>query len=135
MRQRYFSPDNLTHSQEYSLTSESKPEKRLRSNGSVTTMTSHALSNTFDEDSDTIGHYKIDLKRSIGSGYSSKVYKGVSLKDSQEVAVKILNIKKFSASSLQMLEGEINILRRMNHPNILKCYDVYKTPNQCYIVT
>jgi serine/threonine protein kinase len=23
----------------------------------------------------------------------------------------------------------------MNHPNILKCFDVYKTASQCYIVT
>lgn len=34
-----------------------------------------------------------------------------------------------------MLEAEIKILQRMNHPNIMKCYDVYKTTNQCYIVT
>lgn len=57
------------------------------------------------------------------------------MRDSQQVAVKILNIKKFSPSSLQMLEAEIRILRRMNHPNILKVFDVFKTSSQCYIVT
>ncbi len=34
-----------------------------------------------------------------------------------------------------MLSNEILILKSLNHPNVLKCFDVYKTASQCFIVT
>lgn len=34
-----------------------------------------------------------------------------------------------------MLESEIQILRTLDHPNVIKCYDIYKTHSHCYIVT
>jgi serine/threonine-protein kinase ULK/ATG1 len=34
-----------------------------------------------------------------------------------------------------MLEGEIDALRKLNHVNILKCFDIYSTKNNCYIIT
>lgn len=34
-----------------------------------------------------------------------------------------------------MLSNEIKILKTLNHPNVIKCYDVFKTETQCFIVT
>ena len=34
-----------------------------------------------------------------------------------------------------MLEGEIDALKKLNHTNIMKCYDIYNTVNNCYIIT
>lgn len=52
-----------------------------------------------------------------------------------QCAIKIINIKKYSDSSIKMLENETKILRALNHPNIIKCLDVYKTNNYYYIIT
>lgn len=34
-----------------------------------------------------------------------------------------------------LLHSEIEILKRLWHPNILKCYEVFFSANHCYIVT
>jgi len=48
----------------------------------------------------------------------------------------VIDIKAFKDRiGKQMLEGEIDALRKLNHVNILKCYDVYSTVNNCYIIT
>jgi serine/threonine protein kinase len=36
---------------------------------------------------------------------------------------------------MRLLESEIRILRLLDHPHIIKCLDVYKTPSQFYIIT
>lgn len=36
---------------------------------------------------------------------------------------------------MEMLNNEIEILQSLSHPNIIRCYDVYKTAAKCYIVT
>lgn len=35
----------------------------------------------------------------------------------------------------EMLECEIEALKTLKHPNILRCFDVFTTVNNCYIVT
>lgn len=62
------------------------------------------------------------------------MYKGVG-KDKLEVAVKVIDMRKFSSSGLEMLENEIEILKQLNHPNIIKLYYVYKTQTHTYLVT
>ena len=135
MRQRYFSSDPLPLSNNSLQFGHLKQDKKLRSNGSVTKIITNSVAQIFDEEPDTIGNYKIDKTKQIGSGYSSKVYKATSKSDSQEYAVKVISMKKMSASSLQMLDFQIKILKKLNHPNIIKCYDVYKSSTHCYIVT
>ena len=44
-------------------------------------------------------------------------------------------MKKFSASGLEMLENEIEILKALNHPNIIRLYYVHKTQTHTYLVT
>ena len=34
-----------------------------------------------------------------------------------------------------MLDCEIEALRTIKHNNVLKCYDVFTTANNCYIIT
>lgn len=52
------------------------------------------------------------------------------------MAIKVIDIRSFKDKiGKQMLEGEIDALRKLNHVNILKCYDVYSTVNNCYIIT
>jgi serine/threonine protein kinase len=34
-----------------------------------------------------------------------------------------------------MLDNEIEILKTLDHPNVIKCFEVYKTPTHCFIIT
>ena len=36
---------------------------------------------------------------------------------------------------MEMLANEIKILKTLDHPNVLRCYDIYQIANRCYIVT
>jgi len=54
-------------------------------------------------------------------------------------AVKVISKSKFSRASdrklhFAELRNEIDVMRRMDHPNIIKLYDVYETANELYIV-
>lgn len=35
----------------------------------------------------------------------------------------------------ELLQSEINIIKSLNHANVLKCENVYTTHNNCYIIT
>jgi serine/threonine-protein kinase ULK/ATG1 len=83
-----------------------------------------------------IEDYSYGLSDVIGKGYSSLVFKGINEKTREIVAIKVIDVKAFKDRiGKQMLEGEIEALRKLNHVNILKCYDVYSTVNNCYIIT
>ena len=34
-----------------------------------------------------------------------------------------------------MLEGEVDALKKLSHINIIKCFDIYSTVNNYYIIT
>lgn len=34
-----------------------------------------------------------------------------------------------------MLDNEITILKKLDHPNIIKCYEIVKTHYHCYFIT
>jgi serine/threonine protein kinase len=44
-------------------------------------------------------------------------------------------MKRFSASGLEMLDNEIEILRKLSHPNIIKLHHVHRTQTHTYLIT
>lgn len=81
--------------------------------------------------------------RIIGSGNYSVVYEAFSMTTSkkvlileQRIAAKVINLKLYSEQKMvELLEQEIQILLTLDHPNIIKCYDVLKTSEECYCFT
>lgn len=63
------------------------------------------------------------------------MYKARKFNDPTDYAIKVIDLKKYSSTNMEMLTNEIQILKGLNHPNVLKCYDVYRTATQCFIVT
>lgn len=83
-----------------------------------------------------IEDYSYGLKDVIGRGYSSVVYRGHNDKTKEKVAIKVIDIRAIQGKpEKRMLEGEIEALKKFNHPNILKCHDIFSTANNCYIIT
>jgi len=62
----------------------------------------------------------------IGKGYSSHVYKGSHIDNQQNknFAIKVLDLVKIKGFLLDLLKKEITIHRILDHPNIVKCFDV-----------
>jgi serine/threonine protein kinase len=132
MRNRHFSPETINYSSNFSLLSPS--HQRLKLAGSTSKLKSYN-STLLCESDRKVGNYSYSSTEEIGSGYSSKVYRGRSTKDNSECAVKVIELKRYSEQSLRMLDNEIQILKTLDHPNVIKCYDIYKTQSHCYIIT
>lgn len=52
------------------------------------------------------------------------------------MAIKIVELESVKSAKLQeLLFSEIEVIQSLNHPNILKCHEVLKSENNCYIIT
>jgi len=72
----------------------------------------------------------------LGGGNFSDVYKGIDQARTKHVAVKVVKFSSLTSKvAQQLLRNEVMILRELNHPNVIKCYDVFTSKNNCYIVT
>ena len=79
-------------------------------------------------------HYNIDSS-SIGKGAFGKVFKAQSLTDkSFTVAIKMLSKSNMSAKDIKELGSEVHILNQLDHPNIVKYYEVYEDKKSLYLV-
>ena len=72
----------------------------------------------------------------LGEGSYASVYQVQNRYTGSICAMKIIK-KKFSKSSSEEKDilNEINILRMMDHPNILKIFEFYSNPKEFSIVT
>ena len=71
----------------------------------------------------------------IGSGAFGKVFLTHHVHDeTQKVAVKVIQRKKLDADQLSMINNEIEILTKLDHPNIVKYYETYTDEKAIYLV-
>jgi serine/threonine protein kinase len=79
-----------------------------------------------------IGKYK--LFRVIGDGSFSTVKLGFQIFTNERAAVKIVNKDTLGTQRREELLGRLDILRRLDHPGIIKCLDFVEDPSAYYIV-
>ncbi|XWS74430.1 hypothetical protein CRYUN_Cryun02cG0215400 [Craigia yunnanensis] len=78
---------------------------------------------------------KYELGRLLGCGAFAKVYHARNVRTGQSVAIKVINKKKLSGTSLMSnIKREISIMSRLNHPYIVKLYEVLATKTKIYFV-
>ena len=75
------------------------------------------------------------IKKTIGKGTFSTVKLGEHIKTKQKVAIKILDKEKIKTKEdLTRIQREIKILSIMDHPNIIKTYQISETPKNYFII-
>lgn len=79
--------------------------------------------------------YKYEIKSKIGGGSFAKVYHGFNKEKNLDVAVKYidLTIIKDDKSKNYMFQ-EVEIMKCLNHPNIVQLYESYIINNQIYLI-
>ncbi|XP_043955124.1 serine/threonine-protein kinase BRSK2 isoform X3 [Gambusia affinis] len=87
---------------------------------------------TVGQSSQYVGPYR--LEKTLGKGQTGLVKLGVHCITGQKVAIKIVNREKLSESVLMKVEREIAILKLIEHPHVLKLYDVYENNKYLYLV-
>jgi len=73
-----------------------------------------------------------DLGKELGSGHFAKVKLATNQETGQTAAVKI--IKKPKGSKLAIIKSEVDILKSVEHPYIVKCFDAVDSPDKMYLV-
>jgi len=77
---------------------------------------------------------KYSLGEEIGKGGFSIVYHAERKKSGEEFAVKKIEKKKVEGDDIKLLRREIQIMKKLDHPNILKLYEVYEDDDSFYLV-
>jgi len=83
-----------------------------------------------------IKNYIYDPGMVIGSGFSSNVFKGHNEANGETIAIKVLELNKIQSEvEKYLLNNEINALRALNHPHVLRTIEILMTKNNVYIMT
>mmetsp|Transcript_6928 Transcript_6928/g.12408 ORF Transcript_6928/g.12408 Transcript_6928/m.12408 type:complete len:397 (-) Transcript_6928:99-1289(-) len=67
-----------------------------------------------------------EVGRQIGSGAYGKVYEGRRRETGERVAIKSIEKSRASAKELRYIQRESDILTRVDHPNVVKTYDLFE---------
>ncbi|XP_034672040.1 serine/threonine-protein kinase par-1 [Drosophila subobscura] len=80
-----------------------------------------------------VGFY--DIERTIGKGNFAVVKLARHRITKNEVAIKIIDKSQLDQINLQKVYREVEIMKRLKHPHIIKLYQVMETKNMIYIVS
>ncbi|EKM49713.1 uncharacterized protein PHACADRAFT_214230 [Phanerochaete carnosa HHB-10118-sp] len=74
------------------------------------------------------------LGDSLGKGAFGQVYRALNWETGETVAVKEIQLSNIPKSEIGQIMSEINLLKNLNHPNIVKYKGYEKTPEFLYII-
>lgn len=118
---------NERDAENHTSVDDARPDTASRSIRSARCKTS----STADE-SPHVGNYR--LMKTIGKGNFAKVKLGQHRQTGREVAIKIIDKTQLNPTSLQKLFREVRIMKILNHPNIVKLFEVIETEKTLYLV-
>ncbi|XP_058423878.1 serine/threonine-protein kinase MARK2-like [Diceros bicornis minor] len=87
---------------------------------------------TSSEKRTSINHYK--FIKTIGEGSFAKVKLALHIPTGTEVAVKVLHKNQQSSSSIKTLAREVHSLKALQHPNIVRLFEVIDTKDRLCLV-
>lgn len=70
----------------------------------------------------------------LGEGAFARVVMGLDRTTLQQYAVKVIEKQSDDAQGLEFIWRELNVMKAVNHPNIVRTYDIFDTRSRLYIV-
>eukprot|EP01102_Stenamoeba_stenopodia_P008097 TRINITY_DN22_c0_g2_i1.p1 TRINITY_DN22_c0_g2~~TRINITY_DN22_c0_g2_i1.p1 ORF type:complete len:352 (-),score=100.11 TRINITY_DN22_c0_g2_i1:131-1186(-) len=93
---------------------------------------------TDGEDVDAVINEPIEdyytLGKEIGRGGFSVVVEGIKKKTNEKFAIKCIKKTMVEGDDIKLLRREIHIMKKVNHPNILKLYEVFENDDEFFLV-
>ena len=78
-------------------------------------------------------HYQI--KSALGSGGYGEVFLAEHKDSSTERAIKVIEKAKWNSRENEAVINEFNIVKDLDHPNLLKMYEMFEDSRHYYIIT
>ena len=91
--------------------------------------------NTLIEETNGLPTMKYKVISRLGDGSYGSVYLAINLMTKANVAMKKINKIKENEVDDMEIKNEIDILKKLDHPNIVKIFEFYSTPKAYYIIT
>ncbi|XP_049388011.1 serine/threonine-protein kinase ATG1t isoform X22 [Solanum stenotomum] len=85
-----------------------------------------------EADHPTIGEYTLTCK--LGGGSSSTVWKAEHRTTGKVVALKQIDLLKLTRQLKNCLDCELSFLSSVEHPNIIRLFDVFQAENSIFLV-
>ena len=83
---------------------------------------------------DLLRQYELD-QTLLGQGQFGKVFKASHKTDkNRKFAIKTINKKKLNKEDIENVYNEINVMLKLDHPNIVKYHETYDDVNYIYLV-
>ncbi|CAD8157870.1 unnamed protein product [Paramecium pentaurelia] len=81
-------------------------------------------------------HEAYSVSKMIGKGSFAKVYQATKKENNNQYAIKAFSKAYMQQQSkgIESMLNEIKLMRKLNHPNIVKLYEVHETTNSVYFV-
>jgi serine/threonine protein kinase len=76
-----------------------------------------------------------EIGKKLGEGNFSTVFAGIRKRGGHPVAVKRITKRKLKQADVDAIFAESAILRRVDHPHIIRMYDFMEDKNYFYIIT
>ena len=70
----------------------------------------------------------------IGEGTFGSVYKGMIQQTGELIGIKQLGVVSGSSGEMESLRAEINVMWRLDHPNIIRIHEYFVNFGTCYLV-
>jgi len=85
--------------------------------------------------SDSLTNKGYNILKFIGKGQFGSVYKASKNGSTEEFAIKAVDKKNLNHPKLiELFQTEITIMKKISHPNILKCFESFEDQNCHYLV-
>uniref|UniRef100_A0A7S1GW29 cGMP-dependent protein kinase n=2 Tax=Hemiselmis andersenii TaxID=464988 RepID=A0A7S1GW29_HEMAN len=83
-------------------------------------------------------HYKMTdfykLQQVLGEGGFATVYQGTHRITKKVFAVKSIDLYKIHADKLDMLRNEVEVMKLLDHPNIVRLYETYEEEDKLHLI-
>ena len=73
--------------------------------------------------------------KQVGTGEFGSIFLTLKKDDNQYYTTKIINKSEHDTGSMEYINNDINILKELNHPNILKFHEIRETKEKIFIIT
>ena len=77
---------------------------------------------------------RYQLLEELGRGASGRVYRGLDKKTDGYVAVKEISIERLQHSDISSIMGEVELLKSLNHRNVVQYLGSFRTRHYLYII-